>query len=468
MSVRSFGAGIHLVNDPSIKWAGGKGPGSDGTPALLLSPANSTTGTCLQVENLSTSVGDCEGISAAFNWVSNQTGATETTLVKICPTNLSPNARCYFEFYGSPGSGYLGVKYKISTDQTGPVITTAQKATNYFDGDMHTIAATVEVTGGLLIVSLYVDGILQASANTAVAITALPAMDAICVGGAYNFSPARLTSGTYCNLAIYNSVLSADDMLSLFNAADNAFAGELVTDRLNRLMDWADISGTDFDDSVTTCSRHMPDEMALLDAMRLPVATDGGTLYINGSDQIAFRSANTKQLAAVPALTLNAGDLSEAPKATQNDALLVNDITINRLGNSTSQRFTSPASIAQFGTHDKSIDTLLETGREARAMGGYFIAFFSQPITRFDTISVEALLLADWTALLSVSMWEIIRITGLPASAPATQLDSHLEGIQWDITADSWLVTFDVSYAIPFAIIGDVTRGLMGTNVVGI
>lgn len=468
MSVRSYGAGIHLVNDPSIKWAGGKGPGADGTPALLLSPSSSTSGTALVVENLSTPIGDTTGVSAAFNWMSNQTGATETTLLKMCPTNQSPNARCYFEFYGNPGTGYLGVKYKISSDQTGNVIVSSQKATNYFDGDMHTIAGTVGLSAGLLTVNLYVDGVLQVTSNVATATTALPVMDAICVGGAYNFSPARLTSGTYCNLAIYNSLLSDDDMLALFNAADNAFAGELVTDRLARMMDWKDISGTDFDTSITTCSRHMPDEMSFLDAMRLPVATDGGTLYINGSDQIAFRSANTKQLAAVPALTVNAGDLSEAPRAMQSDALLVNDITINRLGNSTSQRFTSPASIAQFGTHDKTVDTLLETGREARAMGGYFIAFYGQPITRFDTISIEALLLADWTALLSVSMWEIIRVTGLPASAPATQLDSHMEGIQWDISADSWLVTFDVSYAIPYVIIGDATRGLMGSNVVGI
>lgn len=464
--VRSYGAGYHPVNDPSISWGSGKGPGSDGTPALQLAPTNSTTGTALVVEGLSTPIGDCPGISVVFNWKSSQVGVTETSLLKIAPTTGSSSARCYLEFYHSPGTGYLGLKYKISSDQTGNVVTFAQQAVNWADGNTHTIGGVVQIVSNFVQVGLYVDGVLVSQQLGATTTTALPPMDAMCVGGAYN--NARLSSGTFSNIAVFNSILSDDDMAMLFTAADTGFSGDSVTDRLARLMDWKDLAGADFDFSAATCSRHMPDEMSLLDAMRLPVATDGGTLFMGGQGDVTFRCANTKELQAAPVLTLAAGDLAEAPRATQDDALLVNDITVNRLGNSTSQRLTDPDSMAAFGPHDRSIDTLLQTGKDARAMAGYWIAFFAQPITRFDSLSVEALLLADWTALLSVDMWEIIRITGLPSTAPASQLDSHMEGVQWDISTDSWLVTFDVSYAIPFAVIGDAARGLMGSNVVGL
>jgi hypothetical protein len=233
-------------------------------------------------------------------------------------------------------------------------------------------------------------------------------------------------------------------------------------------MGWEDLSGMDIGDSYVIIGGIPSDNSStLLESLQLTADTDGGTVFINGNDEVKFISAATKQSRYAPFLTLGAGDLAEPPSATKNDELLVNDITVNRLSDGTSQRLQDSASIAKYGRHAKSIDTLLNSNAAARHRAGYFIAFFSQPITRFDSVSIECLLQADWTNLVAAGMWDILRITGLPSTAPATQLDSFIEGREWSISADSWRLTFDVSYAIPFAIVGDATRGLTGTIVVG-
>jgi hypothetical protein len=231
------------------------------------------------------------------------------------------------------------------------------------------------------------------------------------------------------------------------------------------VLGWSDITEADIDDTEVLVDGHPSDSTSMTDILRLIAATDGGTVYIDGNDTITFRSAQTRELEFSPVLTISAGDLAEQPSATQNDTLLCNDVTVNRVGADSSQRRTSPSSIAKWGVHDKSIDTLCASNREAAHIAGYYIAFFAQPLTRFDTISIEALLQTSLTGILDSceSIWKVIRITDLPPTAPATTLDSHVEGWEWSIDKDSWLVTFDISYAIPFAIVGDATRGIMGS-----
>jgi hypothetical protein len=457
------GTGLGGGTDDPVRFAEGKGPGVDGSAALILNPSSSASGYMMTAEYLKRSLGGPRGITTVLWFASSQGGTAELTLYKSSPVTKSLTVRTYFEIYGKPGN-YLGIKALVTTDGT-TFNVSAQSSAEYFDKQTHMVAGTLEMTGGQAVLKLYIDGVLMTTSTVATPITNIKRMNCVTIGNAYP-KYTRLCLGTYSNLAMYNSVLTEDDIADIWTAGDSAFSNELVADRLSRIMNWANLTDADLDDSPVFVDRHMPDEMSLPESMRLVTATDGGTLYINGDDKITFRQAAVKETESVPVLTLTAGDLSEQPSASQNDALLVNDCTVNRLGADNSQRITNAASIAKYGVHEKTVDTLTMTDQEAAAIAGYFIAFFAQPITRIDTISVEALLLTDWTNLLAVDMWKIIRITDLPPTAPATTIDSHVEGIEWSIDEDSWLVTFDVSYAIPFAIIDDAARKIMGNVVV--
>ena len=458
------GTGAGVSGDSALQWGQGKSAGVDGDASLIINAASNANGYYLVAEHLNTPLGGGEGVSVVMFWKSSASGSNELTMLKFSPVTKAGSTRTQLEFYGKPGN-YVGVKASLSSDGTTYSVD-ARDSTDYFDSTTRMLGATLELVGGQVVLSLYVDGVVTATDSATTSVTDVKTMNALAVGNAYpNFS--RMCLGTYSNIAFYNYVIGDDDMQNISDAGLTSFAGEAVTDRMYRILDWEDTTGTDFDSSDILVDRHMPDDMSLLDSLRLVAATDGGTVYINGDDQIAFRASSTKESEFDPVLTLSAGDLAVQPSATQNDVLLVNDVTVNRLGAGNSQRLTNDASVVQYGRHDKSIDTLCYTDQDAAAICGYYIAFYAQPLTRFDTIAAEMLLQSDWTDFFAATqMWKIIRVTDLPNTAPSDILDSHVEGIQWDITADSWLLTWDVSYAIPFAIVDDETRGIMGNVVV--
>jgi len=459
MVITKYGTG---GTDQALQFGAGTGPGLDGMSALMLTPTDLNNGKALLAENLNNSLGGGQGCSASLFFASTQGGTNEITILKMTPVTQSIATRASLEFIGKPGA-YIGVKASVFTEQTTFTLIINQ-AGSYFTGATHMLSATWQCIGGQATLTFYLDGAPVSTQTQATSVTAIPPMNAIALGCAYR--TPRLTQGTFSHVALFDTPLGDDDMADIYAAGTTAFAGEAVTDRLYRMMDWNNLGGTEFDTSDTVVDRHMPDETLLLDSMRLVVATDGGTLYIDGDDDIAFKSVVTKETEAVPTLTINAGDLATPPAATKNDQLLVNDITVNRLGSGSSQRLVDQASVTANGPHVKTVDTLAVTDEDARSICGYFVAFFSEPMTRFDTIAIEGLLLSDWTGLLSLDMWKIVEITGLPPGAPASTLDSFVEGMEWSVSADSWLFTADVSYVIPFAVVGDSVRGLMGPNVV--
>ena len=469
------GSDHSVYNQPSLEvipasitvltyyWRQGKPP-PRGSPGIHLVQTDVTHGNYLQAENLNTAVGNGPAVSVFTFFSSTWSGAAYVTLLKIAPTSGSKVGRSLVEIYAEP-SGNVGIKCRILSDTT-EVYPLAQTALNIFDGEVHCIGGTAEITNGSLVVTLYVDGENYGSTSVATTFTEIPALTAVCVGGAYKY-PGRLCDGIYHNVAAFNSVLSDEDFADIWTAHETGYADDTCTDRIGRMLDWSDISGMNIDNSDVLCGG-LPSDNAttLLEGLQIISATDGGTVFVNGDDNITFISAKTKQAQYAPLLTLSAADLAEPPSATKNDELLVNDVTINRLSDGTSQRLENAASILQYGRHAKSVDTFLKTNSDARDMASYYITFFREPITRFGSVSIECLLQADWADLIIANMWDIIRITDLPSTAPATSLDSFIEGREWNINADSWRLTFDVSYAIPFFIIGDATRAVCGAGMV--
>jgi hypothetical protein len=445
-----------------LQWATGTGPGVDGMAALTMAPVNTTNGIFLTTE-LNSQVGGSNGLSAGFFLASSQAAATEVTPAKVTCTSAAN--RFWLEFFGKAGgSPYAGVKFLDNTDSTNTYLT-CQAATNYFDGATHRWDGTVSIEGGNIVLTLYIDGAQVAQTSQATNRTYVPLMNNLSIGNAWG-SNQRLCAGTYSHFTVHSEELVPDDIANIYTAGITAFAGDSVSSRFQRILDWKGLSGTNFEQSDVLVDRHMPDTTSLLAALQLVAATDGGTLWIDGNDDIAFRASRTKEIVCDPSMTMDGVDLGASPSSVLNDDILINDVTINRLGAGTSQHLSNDTSILKNMIHNKTIDTLLTTDAEAREMCGYYLAFYAQPYTRFDQISVQALLEADWSGILACDMWQIIRLTGLPASAPASTLDMHVEGHEWNIDSASWMVNFDVSFAVPFAVVGDPVRGMMGQVVV--
>jgi hypothetical protein len=346
------------------------------------------------------------------------------------------------------------------------VTCSAVQAGSYFNGVTRFLAVTAELVGGQLVVNLYINGALAQTGTQICAWTAFPTMRSLSLGSASD--EKGLTPGTYSNAMVYDRPLTDDEIASIYEAGATAYAGDTVPERIARICNWVDVEGDlVLDDSDTVCTRHMPDERSLLDALWQVADTDGGILYIDAEGNIRFVSRLTKQNSAAPSLTVDASDIDPGVDVTEDDDLLANDITINRVDIGAGQRLVDEVSVRQNGRYTKSVDTLLTTDQEALAAGGYLRAFYAQPLSRCRQISLECLVLNNWPAVLGIVLWQILRITNMPTpSAPTATMDLFVEGFDLAITIDGWVLTIDTSFAIPFAILNNAARDIVGSVVV--
>jgi hypothetical protein len=63
-------------------------------------------------------------------------------------------------------------------------------------------------------------------------------------------------------------------------------------------------------------------------------------------------------------------------------------------------------------------------------------------------------------------MWNIIHLSNLPLIEQSTTLDLYVEGWSHAINDETWEITYDTSAAIPFAVLNDSARGVVGAVVV--
>ena len=349
--------------------------------------------------------------------------------------------------------------------EAGPYGTTATSTATYFDGKTHCCVATVQITGGQIVATLYVDGSQVAQSTVATSVAQYHTLSTFCVACAG--SVPYLTAGTFSHAAFFDYAIDADSINDLAQAGSNAFAGDTLDARMARLCTWENQDTSLFDETDTIAARHMPDAVSLQDALRQAARSEGGTFYVGGSGALTFKSRDTKQLTTSPLITVAAQEVDPSAflKVTD-DALMINNPQIKIMSTGAVIQLTDPVSKGLHGTKTREFDTILASTADALNYATYLLAFYSEGGSRCDQVHLEGLLMQDWANVLNLDIWRMIRITGLPSSEQVTTLDLYIEGFEIDISPDSWALILDTSMAIPFCVLNDSTRGVCGASVV--
>jgi hypothetical protein len=448
----------------TIGWGQGIGPGLDGSAGLVLTRADTNNGIAL-LGTLTNPLARVTGLSLML-WF-NATGVDAGTryLIKVCDPVAGSNARAFVDLRGIPNVN-LQANGLVSSDASS-YAADATSTAQYWDGKTHLIVGTYSLTGGQLISTLYIDGVQKASATTATPVTEFPLMSLLGVGNNTNPKTPGLCSGTYTHAAVFDYALDPDTILDIYQAGATAFAGDTVDERIGRICDWEGQTGLSLDSSTTVLSRHMPDSQSMLEALRQAATSEGGTVYVDGSGFIAYRSRADKETVAVPLITLDAGEVDPSLTKSLDDTLLVNKTVVKRLDTEVTATTVDLTSVADHGTHEKDFDTILSSNTDAANYGAYIMAFYGEPKSRCNQVKVDGLLMQDWANVLQIDMWQLIRIQSMPAAEQSPTIDLYIEGWEIEANADHWWITFDTSTAIPFAILNDTTRGVVSTSVVG-
>lgn len=458
-------AGMHLLQvgaGGTLEWGSGVGPPVDGLSAVVVTKSDINNGAVLQT-TLTNPVTNADAITIMGWFTSTDTDTSSTlTVVKASPKNTGAAEFAYAEIRGTSGTN-LQANGAVKSE-TASAVTTATDATNYYNGKTHFAVATIEIVGGNLVSTLYVDGVQTATNSVATTSTIFPDITTLSIA---NSAPTKhIMSGTYSHVALFDYAVDADTIANIYEAGKTAFAGDKVDERIARICQWAGITNVNLDSSDTVCDRHMPDAQSALNAAQQAAKTDGGTLFLDDGGEITFKSRINKEDTATPWLTVTAGQVDVGISEVTDDQLLINQANIKRLGTNSVQVSNDLPSQLIHGVFNKDVDTIQLNADDAKYNGEYLTAFYANPTQRCDSVMIRAHFLQQWATLFTQDMWNIIRITGLPSIEAVSTLDLYIEGWGYEIDDQEWNITYDTSAAIPFAILNNANRDVVGNVVV--
>ena len=458
MKVVQIGAG------GTLSWGQGIGPPVDGTPAVQIDKSTINNGQVLRTF-LKNPVSNSSAVTIAVWFSSTDTDTSSTiTIAKTSPVVSGTGGAepTYAELRATSGTNFQANSSVKSGNIA--IFSTAVDSTNYFDGKTHLAVGTFELTGGQLVATLYIDGVQTAQNSTAATFTEFPSFNVLNVGNAYPTN--HIASGTYSHVALFDYIVDADTIADIYDAGTTAYAGDTVDQRIGRICTWAGIGNQDLDVSDIICDRHMPDPQSALSAIQQAAKTDGGTSFINGSGKVTFKSRLDKEGTLTTWLSVNAQYVQPAMTEVTDDQLLVNQAVVTQL--STGSRATSSDLDSQdiHGVREDDRDSIAQSTDEAQNEADYLTAFYAVPTQRCDNITIEAVFLQAWSTIITQDMWNIIHLSNLPLIEQSTTLDLYVEGWSHAITDETWEITYDTSAAIPFAVLNDSARGVVGAVVV--
>jgi hypothetical protein len=339
---------------------------------------------------------------------------------------------------------------------------------SYNDGATHHAAGTWDGTT----VRLYIDGALVAS--TAFAGT-VPSFSLIAVGG----SPGGLGfNGTLAHMAFYNTKLSDTSIASHASAGLTGYAGETTSDRISRYLAYMGVEAAALSAETGQITVQHVDTTGkqAVELMRLMETTEGGVLF-DARDGILMFQNRAHRLVLASSYTLDmAQHMVESDYAPKLDrSALVNDVTATDTAGQFSAHVFDSASQTDNGVAATSIETAAQDDDEPLFQVSWALYKYKTPSPRVASLSVDVLAQVGKTpncaTVMATNVGDKITVSNQPSQAVASTSTYFVEGWTEVHGPESLRITFNVSPTSPddqTLVIGDATRGVIGTNPVAL
>jgi hypothetical protein len=280
--------------------------------------------------------------------------------------------------------------------------------------------------------------------------------------------------------SISSVTLQCVDAFRLFsNVAISTVAGTSVGqttgERMNNLLDVPNFptSMREIDTGDSTVQADPGSERDLLAALQVIENSEFGGFYIDPEGNAVFLSRDTLAQKADGTATNFADDGTgisyQAIDFAYDDTLIFNDVTVNRVGG-TAQTVQDTSSIETYFIHSgKREGLLVQTDAESLDQATMILQSRKDAIFRIDSIGLN---LADDTetarivAGLSLDIFDLTNITKATPGSGSVTLELFVQGIQQDITTNTWTTKFFTAEPIIQAFILDsATQGTLdGAN----
>ncbi|MFI1942064.1 hypothetical protein ACH44C_33640 [Streptomyces purpureus] len=246
---------------------------------------------------------------------------------------------------------------------------------------------------------------------------------------------------------------------SIFDGADDGFAGETALNRLDRLANEESSTVTlvavDGDTTRNSAAMGAQRPRALLDLLQEPADTDGGVLYEDTQRLgLVYRDRASLENQRVK-LILDYALLGPPFEPVEDDRRLRNDVTVHREGGSSGQAVdeAGPLGVASVGLYDEALTLSMGADHQAPQIAGWRLHHGTWDEARYPTVRImlhKHPQLAP--AVTSLVIGDRIRITNLPDHQPPGPVDLIVQRITHDIRTLTWDVTLTCSPAGPWTV----------------
>jgi len=252
-------------------------------------------------------------------------------------------------------------------------------------------------------------------------------------------------------------------------------AGQTTGARINNLLDVPTFPSSmrNIDTGDSTVQADPGTERDLLNALQTIENSEFGGFYIDPEGNAVFLSRNTLAQKADGTATDFAdngtGISYQAIDFAYDDTLIFNDVTVNRVGG-TAQTVQDTSSIETYFIHSgKREGLLIQTDTESLDQATMILQSRKDAIFRIDSIGLN---LADDTetariqAGLSLDIFDLTNITKSTPGSGSVTLELFVQGIQHDITTNTWTTKlFTAEPIIQAFILDSATQGILdGAN----
>ena len=252
-------------------------------------------------------------------------------------------------------------------------------------------------------------------------------------------------------------------------------AGQDTGARMNNLLDVPSFppSMRQIDTGDSTVQADPGTERDLLNALQTIENSEFGGFYIDPEGNATFLSRNTVAEKADKTATNFSDDGTgisyQAIDFAYDDTLIFNDVTVNRVGG-TAQTVQDTSSIETYFIHSGRREGLLiETDAESLDQASMILQSRKDAIFRIDSIGLN---LADDTetarivAGLSLDIFDLTNITKSTPGSGSVTLELFVQGVQHDITTNTWTTKlFTAEPIIQAFILDSTTQGILdGAN----
>jgi hypothetical protein len=247
--------------------------------------------------------------------------------------------------------------------------------------------------------------------------------------------------------------IKASDAFRLFAMATitsvtGQAAGQDTGTRINKILDTVDFPTSmrqiDIGDSLTQADPAT--NRTALAALKNVETSEQGAFYINPEGNTVFlnRLDTISSASGTPIAFNQTGDIPYKNLIFAfDDKLIVNQSTVTRVGGSP-QTYIDADSVAEYFPHVVNFsDLVVQTDADAADIAALYVSTRSTTTIRIDNMSVDLYdpLVPNGT-LLDLDYFDNVIISNIQPDGSTITKNLQIQGVQWDITPNSWIGSF--------------------------